>query len=127
MIEVEKLGKPAVLIASGRFEQGTIASTKVLGMPDLRYVVVPGILRNLTSEETVEQVEQTFDTLVRELTTNVGGNRASAAKAKLAEAERFEGKDQLDALGEMNRSTFSGIGAMASHCCRPPPRPSKIC
>ena len=81
MIEVEKQGRPAVLLASGRFEQGTIASTRVLGMPDLRYVVVPGILRNLTSEETVEQVEQTFDTLIRELTTNMDGDRGSAAKA----------------------------------------------
>ena len=103
MIEVERQGKPAVLLASGRFEQGTIASTRVLGMPDLRYVVVPGILRNLTTEETIEQVEQTFDTLVRELTTNIAGDRAPAVKAKLAEAERFEGEDQFEALGQMNR------------------------
>ena len=104
MIEVEKQGRPAVLLASGRFEQGTIASTRVLGMPDLRYVVVPGILRNLTAEETVEQVEQTFDTLIRELTTNMDGDRGSAAKARPAEAERFEGEDQLDALNEMNQA-----------------------
>ena len=103
MIEVEKQGKPAVLLASGRFEQGTIASTKVLGMPDLRYVVVPGILRNLTPEETLEQVEQTFDTLVRQLTTDTTKDGAAPHKAQPAGIERFMGEDQLGALEEMNR------------------------
>ena len=103
MVELERQGKPAVLLASGRFEQGTIASTKVLGMPDLRYVVVPGILRNLTPQETVEQVEQTFDTLVRQLTTDSTNDGAVPYKAQPTGIEHFMGEDQLDALDEMNR------------------------
>ncbi|MFC1935180.1 hypothetical protein ACFLX9_00170 [Chloroflexota bacterium] len=103
MIEVEKRGKPAVLIVSGRFEGDAIASSRAFGMPDLRYVVVPRIYRNLDLENTIAQTEQVFDALVRELTTNVVEDSTTKTGVKAAEVERFEGEDQLDAFQIMNR------------------------
>ena len=47
MIEVEKMGKPGVPIVSGRFEGDAIASSRAFGMPELQFVVVPRIYRNL--------------------------------------------------------------------------------
>jgi len=47
MIEIEKMGKPAVPIVSGRFTDDAKASSKAFGMPDLQFVVVPRIYRNL--------------------------------------------------------------------------------
>ena len=95
MIEIEKQGTPAVLIVSGRFELGTIASAKVWGMPDIRYVVVPRIFRNLTVPEGIEQTEQAFDVLVQELTTNVNGGSTATAGVKPESTEwtaRGQGK-----------------------------------
>ena len=47
MIQIEKMGKPAIPIVSGRFEEDAIASSRALGMPDLQFVIVPRIYRNL--------------------------------------------------------------------------------
>ena len=40
MIELEKMGRPAVAIVSGRFEKDAVASSRAFGMPDLQWVVV---------------------------------------------------------------------------------------
>ena len=50
MIEIEKMGKPAVPIVSGRFEDDAIASSRTFGMPDLQFVIVPRIYRNLAED-----------------------------------------------------------------------------
>ena len=47
MIEIEKTGKPAIPIVSGRFEEDAIASSRAFAMPDLQFVIVPRIYRNL--------------------------------------------------------------------------------
>lgn len=103
MIEIEKMGKPAVLIVSGRFEGDAIASARAFGIPDVRYVVVPRIYRNLDPKTTVEQTEQVFDGLIHQLTTNDGDGRSASTQKRDAAVERFEGEDQLDALNVMNR------------------------
>src|SRR5262245_27878226 len=105
MIELEKSGTPAVLIASGRFQRATIAAAEALGMPNISHVVIPGIMRNLTTEETIQQTKQAFSALIQELTTNRSGqgNATTKVTATAPEVERFEGEDPLDAVNMMNR------------------------
>ena len=64
MIEIEKMGKPAVPIVSGRFEDDAIASSRTFGMPDLQFVIVPRIYRNLAEDLCVKQTEDVMDELI---------------------------------------------------------------
>ncbi|MBI2988138.1 MAG: hypothetical protein HYY45_15340 [Deltaproteobacteria bacterium] len=86
-------------IVSGRFEGDAAESARVFGMPDLQYVAVPWIYRNLDLPRVIEQTDKAIDDLVRELTTvrQVGSRRVEAA-----ERERFKGWDRLEALERMN-------------------------
>lgn len=99
MIEIEKMGKPAVPIVSGRFEGDAVASSRAFGMPDLQWVIVPRIYRNLALDECVSQTEAAFDDLTRVLTSN-GSARSSDTESGVA--ERFEGDDRYDAVLRMN-------------------------
>jgi len=101
MIEVEKMGKPAVPIISGRFEGDAIASTRAFGMPGLRFVVVPRIYRNLNTEESIANTEPAFDDLVQTLTVEANGDGQSDG-VDTGAVLRFEGEDRLDALLRMN-------------------------
>ncbi|MCH8108450.1 MAG: hypothetical protein IIB30_08870, partial [Chloroflexi bacterium] len=101
MIEIEKMGKPAVPIVSGRFEGDAIASSRAFAMPDLQFVLVPRIYRNLAIEECVSQTELAIDDIVRVLTsTEDAGERTKPAVT--AGVERFEGDDRHDAVLHMN-------------------------
>lgn len=101
MIEIEKMGKPAVPIVSGRFEGDAIASSRAFAMPDLQFVLVPRIYRNLAIEECVSQTELAIDDIVRVLTsTEDAGDRTKPAVT--AGVERFEGDDRHDAVLHMN-------------------------
>jgi hypothetical protein len=71
-------------------------------MPDLRYVIVPLIYRNLTPEESLRQTEPVLGDIVRELTINPTSSRTDG-KVQQAAVERFEGEDGLDAWHKMNR------------------------
>ena len=102
VIEVEKMGTPTALIVSGRFEGDAIASSRAFGMPDVRYVVVPRIYRNLDPQGTIAQTDAVFDELVDTMTTDVNGGRGTGETA-LAEVERFQGGDALEAFNTMNR------------------------
>ncbi len=99
MIEVEKMGKPAVPIVSGRFTEDAAASARAFGMPDLQWVVVPRIYRNLAPELCVSQTEDAFEELVKALTTKAG---ARATETVTDAAQRFEGSDRWDAILRMN-------------------------
>ena len=68
MIEVEKMGKPAVPLVSGRFEGDAIASSRAFGMPNLKFVIVPRIYRNLAIEDCIKQTEDAFEDIVDTLT-----------------------------------------------------------
>lgn len=74
-------------------------------MPNISHVVIPGIMRNLTTEETIQQTQQAFSALIQELTTNRSGqgNATTKVTARAPEVERFEGEDSLDAVNIMNR------------------------
>jgi hypothetical protein len=100
MIEVEKMGVPAVPIISGRFDEDAAASSRAFGMPGLQWVVVPRIYRNLALDLCVKQTEDAIDDLIAALTSS--GNGAATAIPELAETERFEGEDRHDAILAMN-------------------------
>lgn len=98
-MQLEKLGKPAVTIVSGRLEGDAVESARVFGMPELQYVVVPWIYRNLDPDRVLQQTDEAIDGIVRELTTlRPAEHRHAAAAAR----EKFEGCTQLDALECMN-------------------------
>ena len=101
MIEIEKMGKPAVPIVSGRFEDDAIASSRAFAMPDLQFVIVPRIYRNLAIEECIRQTELAIDDLVGVLTQNGDGGARTMA-ADTVEPHRFEGDDRYDAVLRMN-------------------------
>jgi hypothetical protein len=101
MIEIEKMGKPAVPIVSGRFEEDAIASSRAFAMPDLKFVIVPRIYRNLAKEECIRQTELAIDGLVHALTAqDDAGNRSSSIDP--SGVYRFEDHDRYDAVLRMN-------------------------
>ena len=93
------MGRPAVTIVSGRLEGDAVESARVFGMPDLQYVVVPWIYRNLDTARALEQTDAAFDNVVRELTSR---RESNSRPVKAADREYFKGSDQLDALQRMN-------------------------
>jgi hypothetical protein len=99
MIEIEKMGRPAVPIISGRFEGDAEASSRAFGMPDLRFVVVPRIYRNLNPEESIRNTEPAFDELVGMLTVEAD---SATHGEQIEEEHRFEGEDRFDAVLRMN-------------------------
>ena len=101
MIEVEKMGKPGVPIVSGRFEGDAIASSRAFGMPELQFVIVPRIYRNLPLDECVSQTELAFDQVVGTLTSN-GETTEVDQRGADEENRNFEGDDRYDAVLRMN-------------------------
>jgi len=77
MIEIEKAGVPAIPIVSGRFNEDAIASSRAFGMPDLQWVVVPRIYRNLEPELCESQTVEVIDEIIANL-TSLGSERDSA-------------------------------------------------
>src|SRR3970040_1985007 len=96
MIEVEKTGKPAIPIVSGRFAGDAVASSRAFGIPDLQWVVVPRIYRNLPLDECVSQTEAAIDEIVRGLTS--AGVAKKVEAPKIEKAERFDGADRCESL-----------------------------
>ncbi|MDP6667798.1 MAG: hypothetical protein QF357_10450 [Dehalococcoidia bacterium] len=101
MIELEKMGRPAVAIVSGRFEQDAVASSRAFGMPDLQWVVVPRIYRNLEPEFSISQTEDAIDDLIEGLTQSIG-ERESGIDTE--NTSRYEGSDRYDAILKMNQA-----------------------
>ena len=100
MIEIEKMGKPAVPIVSGRFEEDAIASSRAFAMPDLQFVIVPRIYRNLALDECVRQTEVAFEELVGTLTSD--SDDRERTQIETSGLHRFEGDDRYDAILRMN-------------------------
>ena len=100
MIEIEKTGKPAIPIVSGRFEEDAIASSRAFAMPDLQFVIVPRIYRNLAPELCVSQTEAVIDEIIEVLTVDKEHGRRE--RDTTTAVERFEGDDRWDAILRMN-------------------------
>jgi len=101
MIELEKMGRPAVAIVSGRFEKDAVASSRAFGMPDLQWVVVPRIYRNLEPEFSRSQTEDAIDDLIEGLTQSIS-ERESGIDTE--NTSRYEGSDRYDAILKMNEA-----------------------
>ncbi len=99
MIMVEKMGKPGVAIVSGRFESDAVASSRAFGMPDLQWVVVPHIYRNLDPETCRTQTEDAIDDIVASLTSSIDPRQ----NAEAADTRRYEGEDRHDSILKMNQ------------------------
>ncbi|NQW16850.1 MAG: hypothetical protein HQ478_05120 [Chloroflexi bacterium] len=99
MIEIEKAGIPAIPIVSGRFNDDAIASSRAFGMPDLQWVVVPRIYRNLEPELSESQTAEVIDEIIANLTSS-GSARDSALDHE--STRRYEGDDTFDAVLKMN-------------------------
>lgn len=100
MVEIEKMGKPAVPIVSGRFEADAIASARTFAMPDLQFVLVPRIYRNLPHDLCIQQTEAVIDDLIRVLTDTGTDKRLSTIDS--AALHRFTGEDRYEAVLRMN-------------------------
>ena len=100
MIEIEKTGKPAIPIVSGRFEEDAIASSRAFAMPDLQFVIVPRIYRNLAPELCISQTEAVIDEIIEVLTVDKAHGRRERDISTAV--ERFEGEDRWDAILKMN-------------------------
>ena len=99
MIMVEKMGKPGVAIVSGRFDSDAVASSRAFGMPDLQWVVVPHIYRNLDPETCRTQTEDVIDDLIGSLTSSIEAREQAAA----TDTRRYEGEDRYDSILKMNQ------------------------
>ncbi|MET0502048.1 MAG: hypothetical protein ABW172_11060, partial [Candidatus Binatia bacterium] len=86
---------------SGRLEGDAAETARVLGMPQLQYVVVPWIYRNLDAERVLSQTDGAINDLVRELTT---ARTMEIRHVESAARERFKGWDRLEALERMNEA-----------------------
>ncbi len=102
MIVIEKMGKPGVAIVSGRFDSDAVASSRAFGMPDLQWIVVPHIYRNLDPETYRTQTEDAIDELIGTLTASID---ARTPDTETENNSRYEGSDRYDAILKMNRSS----------------------
>ena len=69
-------------------------------MPDLQFVIVPRIYRNLAPDLCVSQTEAAIDDIIEVLTVDHQHGRGERDPA--AATERFEGDDRWDAILKMN-------------------------
>ena len=99
MIVIEKMGKPGVAIVSGRFESDAVASSRAFGMPDLQWIVVPHIYRNLDPETCRTQTEDAIDDLIGSLTSSIDARE----NAESTDTRRYEGEDRHDSILKMNQ------------------------
>jgi hypothetical protein len=99
MIVIEKMGKPGVAIVSGRFESDAVASSRAFGMPDLQWIVVPHIYRNLDPETCRTQTEDAIEDLVGALTSSIDARE----QAESTNTRRYEGDDRYDSILKMNQ------------------------
>ncbi len=105
MIVIEKMGKPGVAIVSGRFDSDAVASSRAFGMPDLQWIVVPHIYRNLDPETCRTQTEDAIDDLIGTLTASID---ARTPDSDWENPSRYEGSDRYDAILKMNQEFING-------------------
>ena len=131
MIEIEKMGKPGVAIVSGRFHTDAEASSRAFGMPDLQWVVVPRIYRNLEHELCISQTEDAIHDLQAALTSSID-ERPDGVNTE--STRTYEGDDRYDAVIKMNNefiredlgdglplhpATLEAVSKMLSGTCLP--------
>ena len=69
VMEIETLGRPGVLVASGAFAQAAADQVVLLGAPSLRYVLVDHPVQDRTDDEMRAMARDAVDDLVRAITS----------------------------------------------------------
>ena len=64
VMELEALGRPGVLVASGAFAQAAADQVRLLGAPELRYVLVDHPVQDRTDDELRAMAVQATDALL---------------------------------------------------------------
>ena len=67
VMELESLGTPAVLVASGAFAQAADEQSALLGQPELRRVLVGHPVQDRTDEEMQAMARDAVDALLKAL------------------------------------------------------------
>ena len=92
-IEMEKVGKPAVVIVSHGFETNALAAADAFSMRDFAYVVVPRVYNNLSTKEAEMQTEPIIDDIVKALTdvneVDREGDATSFGRVKPSSKQEF--------------------------------------
>ncbi|MDR7563753.1 MAG: hypothetical protein QN134_09430 [Armatimonadota bacterium] len=102
LVEVEKLGKPAVALCNVGFVQDAVASAAVRGVPGLR-IVPEEIPSECTSREEIHSgVDRVFDQILRAL-LDPPTDRESSPEAQGLQEEGVEGVVYRGTLEEVNR------------------------
>jgi hypothetical protein len=68
VMELEMLGRPGVLVASGAFAQAAAEQVVLLGAPALRYVLVDHPVQDRTDDELRAMARSAVDDLLAALT-----------------------------------------------------------
>ena len=70
VLEVERAGRPAVLVASSAFRDAAEAQSAALGQPRARRVLVPHPIQNRTDDELCEMADAVVEQLLRQLSAS---------------------------------------------------------
>ena len=70
VLEVERAGRPAVLVASSAFRDAAEAQSAALGQPQARRVLVPHPVQNRTDDELCEMAGAVVEELLGQLSVS---------------------------------------------------------
>ena len=103
MVEAEKLGVPSIPLISGRFEGDAIASSRAFGMPELKFVIVPRIYRNLAIAECISQTEDAIEDIVSVLTDDPDNKTFSVKEIDTESSFSYHSEDKFECSLLMNK------------------------
>jgi len=83
-VQLERKGKPTVIIASSGFEHDVEASARAFAMPDPFYVVVPKVYNNLDEAQAIGQTDPVVDEVISKLVSGATVNRVSRTASATA-------------------------------------------
>lgn len=100
-VQLERMGKPAVIIVSRGFEGDLKASAEAFAMADLQHVIVPLVYNNISEAEARRQTEPVVGSVVQLLLER---DESAAARdgSGAARRIRFSAADALSALEDFN-------------------------
>ncbi|MFD1505757.1 hypothetical protein FE374_00840 [Georgenia yuyongxinii] len=99
--QIERMGKPTVILASKGFEHDVEVSARAFALPDPNYVLAPLVYNNLTEEEAVEQTVDLIDAVIENLTVPRDGSSVLLDEPK--ESWRYGAGDAIGVIEEFNK------------------------
>lgn len=101
-VQLERKGKPTVIIASSGFEHDVEASARAFAMPDPFYVVVPKVYNNLDEAQAIGQTDPVVDEVISKLVSGATVNRVSS-DGKRNGSWTYTSTDDVNALIDFNQ------------------------